>query len=61
MACRFFTGISAGAETGAAVLGVGNTRPVSGCDAVTGIFGGAVRTGGTGYCALMLGTGIVCP
>ena len=61
MAYRFFTGISAGAGTGAAVLGVGNTCPVPGGDTVTGIFSGAVRTGGTGYCALMLGTGLVCP
>ena len=61
MACSFRTGIAAGAGTGAAVLGIGNARPVSGGDAVTGIFGIAVRAGGTGNRALMLGIRIFCP
>ena len=61
MACRFFTGIPAGAGTGAAVLGIRNTRPVSGGYVVIDIFRSIVRTSRTGNCSLMLSGRIAGP
>ena len=60
--CSIFRGtISAGTGTCALMLRIGIFCPCTVCQTVTGIFGGAVRTGGTGHRAFMLGTGIVRP
>ena len=53
--------ISAGTGNCALMLRIGIFCPCTVCQTVTGIFGGAVRTGGTGHRAFMLGTGIVRP